>query len=203
MKNKISIIGIATCILYFVSVGAFLITKAEIALTIWELMTILSAPIVLFVLLELNTLVSISSVYKKAMLAFMTCTCALTSVTHIVNITVTRALISDGIDVPTYFQIGFWPSVEMAIDYLAWGFFTGLAFLCIGIAIGNKDKTERIIKATLLICGILCLVGFFGTVFINENIWYVAPMGYGLGTLVICIQIIKFKSTKCLDKLNE
>lgn len=53
------------------------------------------------------------------MLVFMTSTCALTSVSHIVNITVTRVLISDGIEVPAYFQIGFWPSVEMAIDYLA------------------------------------------------------------------------------------
>lgn len=127
------------------------------------------------------------------MLAFMTCTCAMTSVTHIVNITVTRALISDGADVPTYFQIGFWPSVEMIIDYLAWGFFMGLAFLWIGIAIKNKDKTEGIIKTTLLISGVLCFIGFFGTVFINENIWYAAPMGYGLGTLFICIQMLKLK----------
>ena len=128
MTKKISIIGIVTCILYFVSVGVFLITKTEISLTVWELMTILSAPVVLWVLLELSTRVSIAAIYKKAMLAFMACTCALTSAAHIVNITVTRKLISEGIDVPTYFQIGFWPSVEMAIDYLAWGFFTGLAF---------------------------------------------------------------------------
>ena len=29
-------------------------------------------------------------------------------------------------DVPFYYQIGQWPSVEMAIDYLAWGFFMGI-----------------------------------------------------------------------------
>lgn len=79
----------------------------------------------------------------------------------------------------------------------------GFAFLCIGIAIKNRDKTERIIKTTLLICGILFLIGFFGTVFVNENIWYIAPMGYGLGTMIICIQMMKFKAAKCLDKLNE
>lgn len=33
MKKKIQIIGMTDCILHFVSVGAFLITKAEIALT--------------------------------------------------------------------------------------------------------------------------------------------------------------------------
>ena len=56
MTKKISITGIATCILYFISVGVFLIAKAGIALTAWELMTILSAPVVLFVLSELSTL---------------------------------------------------------------------------------------------------------------------------------------------------
>lgn len=203
MTNKISIIGIITCVLYFLSVGLFLITKSEAALTTWELMTIFSAPVVLFVLLELSNLLSITSIYKKAMLVFMSCTCALTGAAHIVDITVTRKLISEGVNVPVYFQIGFWPSVEMAIDYLAWGFFTGLAFLCIGVAINNKDKAKHIIKATLLICGIFCLIGFFGTVFVNENIWYVAPMGYGFGTMFICIQMLKFKAAKCLDTLNE
>ena len=196
MTKKIFAIGIITCILYFISVGLFLITKTEIALTIWELMTVISAPILLFVLLEISTLVAITSIYKKAMLAFMTCTCSLTGVAHIVNITVTRALISEGIDVPTYFQIGYWPSAEMAIDYLAWGFFMGLAFLCLGIAIKDKDKIKCSIKATLLTCGILCLIGFFGTIFINENIWYVAPMGYGIGTMIVCIQMLKFRAIR-------
>ena len=196
MTKKIFATGIITCISYFISVGLFLITKTEIALTIWELMTVLSAPVVLFVLLELSNLVAITSIYKKAMLAFMSSTCSLTGVAHIVNITVTRTLISEGIDVPTYFQIGYWPSVEMAIDYLAWGFFTGLAFLCPGIAIKDKDKIKRSIKTTLLTCGILCLIGFFGTVFINENIWYVAPMGYGIGTMIVCIQMLKFSDIK-------
>ncbi len=196
MRKKIFVMGIITCILYFISVGLFLITKTEITLTVWELMTVLSAPIVLFVLLEISTVLAITSIYQKAMLAFMSSTCSLTGVAHIVNITVTRVLIREGLDVPTYFQIGYWPSVEMAIDYLAWGFFTGLAFLCLGIAIKDKDKSKCSIKAILLTCGILCFIGFFGTVFINENIWYVAPMGYGIGTMIICIQMLKFSTIK-------
>lgn len=196
MTKKISVIGIATDFLYFVSVGLFLVTQTEIALSVWELMTILSAPVVLFVLLELSTLLSVTSICKKAMLAFMSCTCALTGVAHIVNITVTRRLISEGVDVPTYFQIGYWPSVEMATDYLAWGFFMGLAFLCIGLGVKDENKHRRTLKRTLLICGLFCLIGFFGAVFINENIWYVAPMGYGFGSMVICIQMIMLSTTK-------
>lgn len=192
MKKKIFVAGIITCILYFVSVGLFLIFKTEIALTIWELMTVFSAPVVLFVLLEIGTFAAINSFYKKVILAFMSCTCSLTGTAHIVNITVTRVLISEGIDVPTFFQIGHWPSVEMAIDYLAWGFFTGLAILCLGVAI--KDNMKCIIKILLLICGFLCLIGFFGTIFMNENIWYIAPMGYGVGIMIVCIQMLKFNN---------
>ena len=193
MTKKIAIIGVFTCILYFISVGLFLITKEEAALTIWELMTCLSAPVELLVLSELSNLVNATAIYKNAMLVFMACACALTSVAHIVNIAVTRRLINEGINVPEYFRIGFWPSVEMAIDYLAWGFFVGLAFLCIGFATNSKDKQKLIIKVTVLVCGMLCLSGFFGAIFINENLWYVAPMGYGLGSMIICIQMMRFK----------
>lgn len=196
MTKKILKSGIITCILYFISVGLFMITQTEIALTVWELMTVLSAPIMLFVLLEISNSLEITSIYKKAMLAFMSCTCSLTGAAHIVNITVTRVLISEGVEVPTYYQIGHWPSVEMAIDYLAWGFFTGLAFICLGVAATESDKRKRSIKITLLVCGILCLIGFFGAVFINENIWYVAPMGYGVGTMIVCIQMLKFIDIK-------
>lgn len=193
MTKKIAIIGVFTCILYFISVGLFLITKEEAALTIWELMTCLSAPVELLVLSELSNLVNATAIYKNAMLVFMACACALTSVAHIVNIAVTRRLINEGINVPEYFRIGFWPSVEMAIDYLAWGFFVGLAFLCIGFATNSKDKQKLMIKVTVLVCGMLCLSGFFGAIFINENLWYVAPMGYGLGSMIICIQMMRFK----------
>lgn len=35
MTKKIPIIGIATGALYFISVGLFLITKTEVALSVW------------------------------------------------------------------------------------------------------------------------------------------------------------------------
>ena len=187
MSKRIHLVGIIAIILYFLSVGSFLISHAEIALTIWELMTVISGPIVLLVLLELSHRLSSPDLYHNAMVAFMACTCALTGVAHIVNITVTRRLISDGVEVPLYFQIGQWPSVEMAVDYLAWGFFMGLAFICLGLPLTSTDKTMRGLKVISLINGILCLIGFMGALFINENIWYLAPMGYGFGLLILCI----------------
>ncbi len=105
MSKKIHIIGIIAVILYFLSVGAFLISKTDIALTIWELMTVISGPIVLLVLLEISCTIPSHDLNRKAMLAFMACTCALTGSAHIVNITVTRRLIREGVEVALYFQI--------------------------------------------------------------------------------------------------
>ena len=127
------------------------------------------------------------------MLVFMSCTCSLTGLAHIVNITVTRKLIADGLNVPNYFRIGYWPSIEMAVDYLAWGFFMGLAFLSVGVAINHDNKQNSMMKILVLVCGIFCLTGFMGTIFINENLWYLAPLGYGLGVILICIKMMKIK----------
>ena len=188
---KIPITGIVTCIMYFASVAIFLITQSDTALTVWELMTVFSAPVVLLVMINLCEYVSAPVVWQRMTIALMSCVCTLTGAAHIVNISVTRRLIREGIDVPSYFQIGQWPSVEMAVDYLAWGFFMGLAFLCISLPVLNRTEGDRIIKITSLICGILCLLGFIGTLIINENLWYLAPMGYGIGLVVLCILMIR------------
>ncbi len=187
MSKRIHLIGIIAVIIYFLSVGSFLISQTDIALTIWELMTVISGPIVLLVLLELSHRFSSPDLNRRALQVFMGCTCALTGAAHIVNITVTRRLMREGVKVPLYFQIGQWPSVEMAVDYLAWGFFMGLAFICLSLPIASADKTAKSMKVISLIDGILCLIGFVGALFINGNIWYLAPMGYGFGLLILCI----------------
>ena len=187
MSKRIHLIGIIAVIIYFLSVGSFLISQTDIALTIWELMTVISGPIVLLVLLELSHRFSSPDLNRRALQVFMGCTCALTGAAHIVNITVTRRLMREGVKVPLYFQIGQWPSVEMAVDYLAWGFFMGLAFICLSLPIASADKTAKSMKVISLIDGILCLIGFVGALFINGNIWYLAPMSYGFGLLILCI----------------
>ena len=188
MSKRTPLIGIITVIMYFLSVGGFLTCKTDASLTFWEMMTVISGPIVLLVLLETSHRLSTPDINRRAMVAFMACVCALTGAAHIVNITVTRRLMQEGVAVPLYFQIGQWPSVEMAVDYLAWGLFMGLAFLCLGIpVVVSNDKAKRRIRIVTLINGVLCLIGFIGAIFINENIWYVAPMGYGFGLLILCI----------------
>ena len=191
MEKRIFECGCIVGILYFVAVGVFLVTKTDVALTIWEVLTMLGAVQELIILLEICHQFSVSVVCRNIMIAFMSCTCALTGVAHFVNMTVTRPLIQKGVDVPTYFQIGCWPSVEMAIDYLAWGFFAGFAFLSVSLGIARVNQLTTTIKKWLFVCGVLCLTGFTGTVFVNDLIWYVAPMGYGAGIVMICFRMRK------------
>ena len=192
--KQIYILTIADAVLYFFSVLLFLITKTELALTIWEMLTIVSGPILLFAMLHLSHELNQSVINRYGVLSFMTCVCLLTAVAHVVNICVTRRLIAKGVDVPTYFQIGQWPSVEMAIDYIAWGFFMGLAYLCLGLSIVKKERKKNRIRIASIVCGCMCLAGFFGALFINENLWYIAPMAYGPGIIVICILAISVET---------
>ena len=189
--RRISIISVTTIIIYFVSVLSFLITKADIALTIWELMTVIGAIVYLFLIVKLSDIITNNNFYKRLISVFMGCGVAFTSVAHIVNITVTRRLISDGINIPDYFRIGCWLSIEMVVDYLGWGLFVGLAFLLLGISI--SDKKYNSIKITSITSGILCLIGFTFALFINENMWYIATIGYGIIPIYLCIKAMKIK----------
>lgn len=187
--KKISTCSIIAIIFYFISVMFFLITKTDVALTIWELMTIIGGFVYLVLFVKLSEKISSDNFYKRLISIFMACGVTLISVAHIVNITVTRRLIADGIDVPNYFRIGYWPSVEMVVDYLGWGLFIGLSFLCISISIKNKKYNS--IKRTCLLSSMLCLMGFIGALFINENMWYIATIGYGIIPIYLCIKTMR------------
>ena len=183
--KKAAIAGIAGEILYFISMALFLVTQAGAALTFWEAMTVAGAVIMLIVLAVIADQYKMQQIYHKLMLIALSGTVFLTSAAHFTSIGVIRKLESQGISVPVYFKIGASPSIEMTIDYAAWGFFMGFAFLA--LFLGIKEKA---IKSCSVICGILCLCGFAGS-FISDSFWYAAPLGYGIGFLVMCIFVLR------------
>ena len=180
-KKTIAIIGIAVCIAYFVSTAALIITAGKIALLCMEVSTMVAGifMVILFMSLPYSTDKSGSLFKKMAVICAAACM-VLTNMAHWVNISVTQPLINAGINVPDYFRIGTWPSVEMAVDYVGWGLFMSLAFLFAAKAI----KPNLGFRWLLIACGCLCMIGFVG-VLANENLWYIAPIGYGPGTVVL------------------
>ena len=185
--KKYAYIGIICDILYFISVTLFLIVKTDWALTLWEIMTVVGSFVMMIVLTVFAETYQIKTVFRRLMLISLSGTLFLTSVTHITSIGVVRKLISQGVSIPDYFRIGFYPSIEMTIDYTAWGLFMGCAFLF--LFMGIEDKILRFISVS---CCILCYIGFIGSFFL-EALWYPAPLGYGFGFLLMCIFVLKRK----------
>ena len=72
----------------FLSAASFLITKTDVALTLWELFTVIGAIVYLVFFVCLSEKLSFDSLYKRLSSIFMTCALVLTSVAHTVNITV-------------------------------------------------------------------------------------------------------------------
>lgn len=191
--------GIVTAIIYFLSMAWFLIAKTSAALKLWECMTVISALLILVLLIHFCDSVTALKTYRDLAVLFMACATTLTSLAHVVNITVTQKLMDAGIAVPAFWQIGQWPSVEMTVDYMAWGLFTGLAFVYAAIAVQNRQHCYLLIKRVLFINAILCLTGFAGAFCINENLWYVASIGYGPGFVIFCILWMRAE-IKCVSK---
>lgn len=187
ISKKVAIIGVVGVTLYFLSVLFFLITKLEGALTLWEIMTILGAIIILIVLIEIADKNNIKGIYRTFMLIAHSGTVITTSIAHFTSIGVIRKLVAQGQSIPDYFKIGYFPSVEMTLDYIAWGLFMGFSFLI--LFLGVRNKPLKIISIT---CSILCFTGFIGS-FFSEYLWYPAPLGYGFGFLIMCIFILHQK----------
>lgn len=188
MKTKsIAQVGIAVCFFYFIATGALIITAGKLALLCMEISTMVAGVymVMLFIVLPYST-DKTAFVYRVPAIICASACMVLTNVAHWVNISVTQPLINAGINVPEYFMIGKWPSVEMAVDYVAWGLFMSLAFTFAAMAVQPSAR----LRPLLFACGGLCMIGFLG-VLVNENMWYIAPLGYGLGTAVLCGKLIK------------
>ncbi len=188
--KKAAAAGIICEVLYFLSVTVFLVTHNDIALTVWELMTVAGAVVMLIGMLVIAEGYGIGSMHRRLLTVSLAGTVIITSISHFMSIGVVRSLAAHGEAIPEYFKIGVFPSLEMTLDYTAWGFFMGSAFIM--LFLGIKDRALRIISLT---CGVLCFIGFAGS-FFNENLWYAAVFGYGFGYLIMCIYVLNKRSEK-------
>jgi hypothetical protein len=187
-------IGLLICFLYFIIITLLIMFSNYFTILFMDIITIISG---IYMVLFVGTfpLDRDKNIFRLLAIIFASSCMLITSMIHWINILALNQLSSKGINIPEYFQIGKWPSVLMAIEYLGWGFFMGLAFILSGCFIQVNTK----LKKYLWFSGILCLLGFFGVI-INENLWYIAPFGYGIGTVIICIKILLLKTEN--EKIN-
>jgi len=178
--------GLLICLLYFISVMLILLYSNEITVLLMEIVTMFSG--IYMVLLIISLLADNHfkhKIYRLLAIISVASCMLLTNSAHWISIIIVNPLIKSGIDIPKYLRIGTEHSLIIAIDYLGWGLFMGLAFIFSGCNLRLSTNLKRI----LWINGILCLIGFFGVV-IDKNLWYIAPLGYGIGTAVICVKLL-------------
>ena len=134
--------------------------------------------------------------FSRASFAMIVIFAALTSINRYVGLTVVKQSIASGTTNGLQWFLPYgWPSVMLALEFLAWGFFFGLACLCLAPVFVN-GKLEHAIFWTLILTGILSLLAALGLV-IGSNALSFTPYtfagmmggGPGLTTSVILLVI--------------
>jgi hypothetical protein len=183
-KIAISYVGIGLCIIYFLVVVTYFLTNSLLIFKFWEVMIMLSAPIMLVILVSiLENAEENKKGWKIIAIAFMVCTTVITTVAHYTNV------ISNNIT-----RMEFQPN-----DTLAWGFFMGLAFIFASLTLPSKIAELKKIKGLIMICGILCLLGLIGPITNIIFLWFISVAGYGIGTPIICAKMISFYKKQNLN----
>ena len=178
-------IGLLVCFAYFITVIVQIAFNNNFTLYLVSIITMLSGIYMTLLIVAFPLEKEYKQFYRTMAVVCVSACMILTNAVHFANIAAIRPLIASGISIPDYFQIGKYPSVLMGIDYLGWGLFMGLAFIFSSCCINTVMKLKKI----LLLCGCFCLAGFIGYIF-NENLVYIAPLGYGAGTVVICVKLL-------------
>ncbi len=133
--------------------------------------------------------------FTRASLALIIIFAALTSINRYVGLTVVRQSIAAGnLNGLQWFLPYTWPSVMLALEFLAWGFFFGLACLCLA-PVFTKGKLEHSIFWTLIIIGVLCLLSIVGQLTGSSNLNFdpftmIGTIAWGPGFTILAILLV-------------
>jgi hypothetical protein len=134
--------------------------------------------------------------FSLASLVMIVIFSALTSINRYVALTVVRQSILTGNTAGLEWFLPYdWPSIMLALEILGWGFFFGLACLCLS-AVFTNGKLERAICWTLIATGILSLCAAVGQVLNTSSLSFnpftmagAVAWGPGLTTAAILMAI--------------
>jgi hypothetical protein len=160
-------------------------------LTLVNILVLITAVWMVFFWIILNQVVPEErKLFSQASFALIVIFATLTSINRYVGLTVVRQSLSTGnTNGLQWFLPYSWPSVMLAIEFLAWGFFFGLACLCLA-PVFMKGKLERAIFWTLIATGILSLISLLGQVIGADALsfspyTFAGVLGWGPGLTVV------------------
>jgi len=187
----IDVIYVLTGVVWLISGGARSpepLQPSEPFLAILEFLILLSAPALVAVMAAVHAYASLErKIYTLIALAFTVAFAVLTSGVHFIQLAVVRQMISR--DVPGFFVIRLypWPSVILALDFLAWDFFLGLAMLLGALIFTGGSKLQTAVRVCMLLSGALCLAGTLGPGLGDLRIQYMGIVGYAAVLPIACV----------------
>ncbi len=200
------IVLVALGILYIGLIGMMILSgsgfpPAEPFQTMFNVLIILTAAwMVVFWTIVNYSAPNERKLFSQASLAFIVIFAALTCINRYVALTVVKQSLSTGnTNGLQWFMPYQWPSVMMAVEFLAWGFFFGLACLCLA-PVFRGGKWGSLIFWLLIFTGILSLFSLVGQV-VGSNPQSFDPftmmgtLAWGPGlTVAVALISIKFKN---------
>jgi len=124
--------------------------------------------------------------YGLIALVFMTIMAGITSSVHFIILTVSRQIEVAGFSGTSFLFSFKWPSVAYTTDILAWDLFFALSML-FAAAIFSKGRLEKAVRISMIVSGVLSLIGIFGIPFLNETpiVRNVGIIGYAGVSMVV------------------
>jgi len=185
------ILGIAyaiTTVLGFLSLRSPLDPIGDPYFTLMELLIILLAPLMAITMVAIHF--QAHPAHKSSSLAavfLMFIMAGISTSVHFVIVTVSQPIVARVPELSYLFSFR-WPSVVYALDILAWDFFFALAML-FAAPVFNADRLEKIIRALMIVSGLLSLAGLIGVPLDNMQIRNIGIVGYGVITPVVFLLI--------------
>jgi len=176
------ILGIAyaiTTILGFLSLQSPLDPIGDPYFTLMELQIIVLAPLMAITMVAIH--VRADAAHKRYSLTavfLMFIMAGITTSVHFVIVTVSQPIVARVPELSYLFSFR-WPSVVYALDILAWDFFFAFALL-FAAPVFYAGRLEKIIRALMIVSGLLSLVGLLGVPLDNMQIRNIGIVGYGL-----------------------
>jgi hypothetical protein len=176
-----------TLVAGFVSAGNVTDPLTDPFLGILEIQIILMAPFMVLMMVAVHGYAPRGTkMYSFSALGFMILCAGLTTCVHFVELTVARRI--DPTSMPAYFRLFSWewPSVDYALDIVAWDWFFGLSML-LAAPVFKGGKLHTSVRACMILSGTLSIAGLLGAALGDMQLRGIGIAGYAGVFPVVCL----------------
>ena len=168
--------------------GLPMLAQVDPWLAILEILIILSAIALVVMMAAVYAYASpAAKLQARVAFAFTLAFALLTCATHFANLTVGRQLAGERPELAEQLSFG-WPTVNLALDLLAWDLLLGIALLFAAPAFRGGRRGDAV-RRTAYAAGTLCLIGTLGPLTGRMDFQFAAITGYAFVMPVLCVMI--------------